>query len=102
MKRRSKQEWLDLFSAHQQSGLTAEQFCKENQLCSRYFSLRRKQLSVDLAAETKPKPFIKAKPLRARAAVPDLSVVLKGAFGEVVLSGSVSPDWLSDLLKRLA
>jgi len=34
MKKRSEQEWRDLFAQHTASGLSAQQFCKLNDLCA--------------------------------------------------------------------
>lgn len=39
MTRRIQAEWLALFEAHAQSGLTATAFCKEHQINPKYFSL---------------------------------------------------------------
>jgi len=56
MTRRSKAEWLELIEEHQNSGLSAAEFCRLNQLNPKYFSLRRRQLS-----KTKP-AFIEVAP----------------------------------------
>jgi hypothetical protein len=45
MKRRTQAEWLSLFESHKNSGLSAAAFCKEQNVCPRYFSLRKKQLT---------------------------------------------------------
>jgi hypothetical protein len=45
MVRRTREQWLALFAAHRQSGLSQRQFCKEQRVCPRYFSLRRRQLT---------------------------------------------------------
>ena len=42
--KRTREAWLALFAAHAQSGLSAAAFCREQQLCPRYFSLRRRAL----------------------------------------------------------
>lgn len=41
---RSREEWLELFSEHARSGMTARAFCGARGLCPKHFSLRRKQL----------------------------------------------------------
>jgi hypothetical protein len=56
MTRRSKAEWLTLIEEHQNSGLSAAEFCRRNQLDPKCFSLRRRELC-------KPKPaFIEVAP----------------------------------------
>ncbi len=45
MQTRTLEEWQALFAEHAASGLSARQFCVQRQLCPKYFSLRRRQLS---------------------------------------------------------
>ena len=45
MIKRTPEQWHQLFAAHQTSGLSQAQFCKEHKLCPKYFSLRRRQLN---------------------------------------------------------
>ncbi len=40
MVKRSAAEWRGLFEAQARSGLTASEFCKEQGLCPKYFSLQ--------------------------------------------------------------
>ena len=44
MKRRSQAQWRALFQAQQISGRSAAAFCREQRICPKYFSLRRRQL----------------------------------------------------------
>jgi hypothetical protein len=91
MTRRTRAEWLALFEAYAQSGLTAEAFCKEHQINPKYFSLRKQQL---LKADS---PFVEA-------------VVQSPANGEIILrhgkttlslSRDVSPVWVAQLIHAL-
>ena len=66
MKKRTRAQWLALFVQHDGSGVSATEFCKDKDLCPKYFSLRRKQLAaqidevengfvqIKVKAETKP------------------------------------------------
>lgn len=45
MTRRSKAEWLRLIEEHQNSGLSAVEFCRRNGVNPKYFSVRQRQLS---------------------------------------------------------
>jgi len=61
MIRRTKAQWKSLFSRFDKSGLSAAEFCLDNNLCQQYFSLRRKQLGTK-KSERKCKPrFSKVK-----------------------------------------
>ena len=66
MKKRTRDQWQELFTQHNTSGVSAAEFCKQHNLCPKYFSLRRKQLvrvvgnmetgfvRVNVKPETKP------------------------------------------------
>lgn len=43
-KYRNRQAWLDLFSRWESSGLRAVDFCRREGVCSKYFSVRQRQL----------------------------------------------------------
>ncbi len=45
MKRRTKEQWQELFAQHDTSDVLAAEFCQQNDLCPKYFSVRRKQLA---------------------------------------------------------
>ena len=44
MKKRTTAELEALFLAHEKSDLTAAAFCREHDVCAKYFSQRKKQL----------------------------------------------------------
>lgn len=45
MKKRTIPEWLALFELQARSDLSQARFCKEQGLCPKYFSLRKRQLA---------------------------------------------------------
>ena len=45
MARRTPEQWQALVAEHQASGLTQAEFCKQQSLCPKYFSQRRRQLT---------------------------------------------------------
>ena len=97
MVRRSKSEWFELFEAHEQSGLTAAEFCRQHQLCAKYFSLRKQQLGWP----TKPANALLPVVIESeKVRVPDS---LRLTLGDIALSipGDVSPAWVSQLIKAL-
>ena len=100
---RSEQEWLGLFKKHEQSGLSAAEFCREEKLCARYFSKRKRQLAWSSKREVKvvkPKrinnDFIKVSISKAKT-----NFCLE--YGDLRLNWSELPPsgWLSDFIKTL-
>lgn len=97
MARRSKQEWFALFEAHEKSGISAAEFCREHQLCAKYFSLRKQQLGWALQQSRTFLPIV---------ITPDTEGgkdSLELRWGEMGLSipSTLSPLWVSQLMKAL-
>lgn len=104
MKRRSKEQWQELFAQQDTSGLSAAAFCEQHGLCPRYFSLRRKYLAK--AANKVEGGFVRAqvKPDTARevsSAMARLLVIHTNA-GRLDFNTLPPPHWLVQLLKGLA
>ena len=100
MAKRTEQQWRDLFQQHEQSGLTAAQFCRENKLCSKYFSLRRRQLSGEQVAPPPP-AFVKAR-LPTTPVNEKSLIILNYQHCQLQMPASVDEKWLAGLLKALA
>lgn len=99
---RSRQQWLDLFKKHDASGLNAATFCRQEKLCPRYFSKRKKQLGWP-AKEIKK---IVKKPISndfIKVSVSKDSGCLSLEYATAQLRFSQLPpaDYLSDLIKAL-
>jgi hypothetical protein len=97
MKKRTVEQWQALFAEQLASGLSARQFCAQQNLCPKYFSLRQRQLSV-LAPTT----FVQ---LRKQGSVEmsDTPTTMLLRHGRSTLElRAVSPEWLSQLLVALA
>ena len=98
MKRRTETQWRALFSEFEASGMTAQAFCQERGLCSKYFGRKRKRLQEK--RETASSLSF------ARVAVPSRS---EGDMIELCLddtlrlrmSTSVSTRWLAELVRQL-
>lgn len=52
MVKRSTQQWQALFKQHDDSGTRAAQFCRDNDLCPKYFAKRKKDLGWRSQAST--------------------------------------------------
>jgi len=99
MARRTREQWLVLFQAQAESGLSATEFCRQQGIDPNYFFQRKGSVRPT------PKPvgdsgagFVE---LRAPAPVAE-AVELR--FGQVSLSlpPSVSPGWVAALMRELA
>ncbi|MBT0587982.1 IS66 family insertion sequence element accessory protein TnpA [Alteromonas oceanisediminis] len=62
MHRRTIEQWQTLFKQHDESGVTASQFCREQGLCPRYFSKRKRDLGWRNTRSTGPKLVKLTKP----------------------------------------
>ncbi len=97
MQTRTLEEWQALFAEQAASGLSARRFCEQRQLCPKYFSLRRRQLTNAASSA-----FVRVQKT-APVAVPETiaTVVLRHGRSIIELR-AVSPEWLSRLLVALA
>ncbi len=102
MKRRSKEEWQELILRQAESGLSAQQFCRNHDVCPKYFSIRKKQLGLRQSAFV---PVLPSKRNASETPVTTLksaSIILR--HGECCLHFEAAPDstWLAQLVRELA
>jgi hypothetical protein len=97
MKKRTSEEWQALFAEQLASRLSARQFCLQRDVCPRYFSLRRRQLSAPSSTAF---VSLRKQPPVAIADVP-ATVLLRHGRSTLELR-AVSPAWLSQPLVALA
>ena len=103
MIKRTTQQWLSLFEAHTQSGLSAAAFCRQQSLCPKYFALRKKQLLVSDTSQTTSANFVKVQTTEQSVTLHDTQTIkLRGQFGEVLIQGQVTADRLGSVLKQLS
>jgi hypothetical protein len=76
MKKRTLEEWQALFKAQAASGLNQAQFCKEQGLCAKHYSLRKRQWLTETS-----KPFVR---VQRPGACATPVVELQAQVGEVV------------------
>jgi len=99
MARRTREQWLGLFQAQVESGLSAKHFCRRRSINPNYFCQRKKVLGwVHDARNEETAGFVQLKPPMAGACAIELS------FGSVSLSlpASASPGWVAALMRELA
>jgi hypothetical protein len=96
MKHKTLDEWRELISQQQSSGLSIVDFCKKHRLATSSFYKFRGQLQL----QNNPPRFVKAsKPTIDNTIQPSVSIRL----GEVSLSFSThcEPVWLASFVKAL-
>lgn len=98
MSKRTPAEWQQLIEQQQASGLTAAEFCRQQNINTKYFYLRRQRLSKinnDAA-------FVIAKPAKEIADKQAVNMQLNiGACG-LTFNTPPQPQWLAELIKALA
>lgn len=103
MPKRSKEQWLQLFEQQAQSGLSSNRFCKEQGLCPKYFSLRRKQLLSGARQEKlgAQNAFVKAS---RQSPVPETipTLVIQHGRSQIILPSNIDTCWLASLLLALS
>ena len=98
MKRRTKQQWLDLIAKQQQSGLSARQFCQKENIVETYFSTRKCQFlrkhtnSSQAFTKVNIKPTLKNKE--------PMAYIYKNST--LKFEKLPNPKWLSQLLSSLS
>jgi len=103
MKKRNRDQWLALFAQHDISGVSAAEFCKQNDLCPKYFSLRRKQLVKAASEEKSSFVRVKVKPETTPGVseVSGAALIIHNGAGQMVFGALPQPGWLAQLLREL-
>lgn len=94
MARLTQAQWRTLIEEQAASGQTAMAFCAERGIDNKYFSTRKKQLTVQ--PEESRFVAITTKPLENQ------SIQLCIGEAQLRIPASVSPQWLADIIKALA
>jgi hypothetical protein len=95
--RRSKQQWLDIINDQQQSGLTAAEYCRNNNIEQKYFSTRKGQLKEELKHSHQAFAKVEIKDQSSQ------ETTLEYNFKNGTLKFARLPDakWMSDFLGSL-
>ena len=97
MARRTREQWLVLFQAQVDSGLSATAFCHQQGIDPNYFFQRK----GSLGSEPKPVSDSGAGFVELRAPVGE-AVELRFGPVRLTLPSSASPDWVATLIRELA
>jgi hypothetical protein len=92
---RSKEQWIELFQAHKESGLTAAEFCRQQGINDRYFSQRQKDLGFRNPTKNN---FVQVK---IDKPVYRTVMSLNTGHGQIEFNTWPDPDYVHQLLKAL-
>lgn len=100
--RRSKEDWKELILRQANSGRSAQQFCREHNVCPKYFSIRKKQLGLRQSAFVPVSQSKRIDPEIPAAALAPAFLALQ--YGRCCLRFETIPDstWLAKLVRELA
>ena len=98
---RSRQEWRQLFTQQQQSGLSAVEFCRQHHINIQTFYARRSDIRLQ---QTQSK-FVQVKhevtTVESREFTATEQITLDYGVGQLSLPITVQPHWLAALMKAL-
>ena len=98
--RRTRSEWEALFQAHENSGLNAAAFCREQGLDPKYFSLRKKQLGWQPSSAFT--QVVLAHYMETHEDTPESTLTLKCDSCTLSFDCLPEPTWLAELMGRLS
>ncbi len=101
MSRRSKADWLALISEQESSGLTAAEYCRQQDINEKYFSVRKRQLSRTGNQFVKVTPVVAQVSKQIAGAMESHGVKLRVIEVELPLQVSNQSGTISLLLDRL-
>ena len=103
MIKRTPEQWRELFSQQAASGLSAQTFCSQNNLCAKYFSIRKKQLNTK-----SPKASSDFVRVVNASTIPTLidenksrGFIFRHGNSELYFNATPSIAWLAQLLRAL-
>lgn len=97
MTRRTQEQWNALFEEQKESGLTQTEFCKDKDISSKYFSLRKSQLKLSQSMVTsKPPAFVTA---QVQPRLDSIDVVHQRTHLKFPVN--LSADWLAQFVLKL-
>jgi len=97
MIKRTQEQWRELFTEHEASGVKAREFCKAREICPNYFSKRKKQLLTETKAETGPS-FV---PVTYTSQPSPLQLELHFEKIRLKIPVMVQTSWLAELINQL-
>lgn len=101
MIKRTREQWLELFKEFEQSKLLASEFCKERNICQRYFSKRKLQLGFGVTQKPVAKKLVKVERIVPADTAAKPRKLHYGDTTTITLPSAQSPEWVASLLNAL-
>jgi len=98
-KNRNREDWNTLIKAQLESGLSAAEFCRQQQISAKYFSKRKTEYMRLADTPEAPPAFLKIRPPVQTTQSVGLYLHYKNA--RLQIPSSVSSAWLADMLGLL-
>ena len=98
MKKRTKQQWFELVAKQRDSGLSATEFCRNENLNPKYFSVRKMQFTK--SGHLNEQAFMKVDIQKDK--VNNLTIEHSYKNSKLNFSSLPNVNWLAELLKALS
>ncbi len=99
-KNRTKEDWKALIEAQLESGLSATEFCRQQQVNAKYFNKRKTEYLHPIDALEPPSAFVKIQtPVQT---TPSASIHLHYNNTRLQMPSNVDSAWLANLLELLS
>ena len=99
-KNRSKADWKDLIKAQQMCGLSAAEFCRQQQINSKYFSKCKVEHSDSVSSSLATPTFVKIQST-LQAPLPSSMIIMDYKHSHLQIPLTINPTWLADFLVAL-
>jgi hypothetical protein len=100
--RREVQDWLNLFEQQKQSGLTAVEFCRQQQINVQTYYTRRRDIRLQRTSSK----FVQVKrevtKVESYTEAMGGDLLLKLGNAQLSLPTSINPHWVAAVMKALA
>lgn len=99
--RREVQDWLSLFEQQKQSGLTAVEFCRQQQINVQTYYTRRRD--IRLRRTSSKFVQVKREVTKVESYTEDMGgeLLLKLGNAQLSVSTNISPHWIAAVMKAL-
>lgn len=98
MKRRSKKQWQEIINKQQQIGMSAAQFCRNENINQKYFSTRK----IQLIKESKTTSSIFTQVKISHTATRDFVFEYQHRNSKIKFNQFPNVKWLSELMSTLS
>ncbi|GEA03536.1 hypothetical protein KUL17_24330 [Alteromonas sp. KUL17] len=99
--RRDIQDWLNLFEQQKQSGLTAVEFCRQQQINVQTYYTRRRDIRLQRTSSRFVQVKRKVTKVESYTEETDSDLVLQLENAQLRVPTNMSPHWIATVIKAL-